>query len=364
MYVFFLGFPAVFLGTYIKDLVSALMPGLLLKPKYTVDLSLESSSFPEYDFTSFRQDADIILVSGDKPTSEAKSFYAHRTILAAASPFFRDMFTLPQPARPTNESDVDINGVPRIRLTETHVVLSLLLHLVYPFPKPKINAETFPLPLFSELLDAAAKYDLYFPLAFLRSTLISPDAGYITKDPTRVYAVAYRHDLETEAKEAMRWVVKTGVDISSQPLEDEWKYVSAWEYRRLEKWVRETRKRVADTVTTWFRQQVLDRRHLIAPGSDPIWDELAQLPTCMECNGSLYQRRDEPKWWLEFKKRMNEAQGVGMGGTDGMFEMSFLADVVKECGCPRCAGSVMISAQYLHELKAYIDAMISGADMA
>ncbi|KIL70484.1 hypothetical protein M378DRAFT_57611, partial [Amanita muscaria Koide BX008] len=282
-------------------------------------------------------DADIILVSGDKPTSEAKSFYAHRTILAAASPFFRDMFTLPQPARPTNESDVDINGVPRIRLTETHVVLSLLLHLVYPFPKPKINAETFPLPLFSELLDAAAKYDLYFPLAFLRSTLISPEAGYITKDPTRVYAVAYRHDLETEAKEAMRWVVKTGVDVSSQPLEDEWKYVSAWEYRRLEKWVRETRKRVADTVTTWFRQQ------------------LAQLPTCMECNGSLYQRRDEPKWWLEFKKRMNEAQGVGMGGTDGMFEMSFLADVVKECGCPRCAGSVMISAQYLHELKAYID---------
>ena len=186
------------------------------------DCESERSGLDIYDFTAPRDDADVVLVSGDRPASKAKAFYVHRAVLAAGSPFFRDMFELPQP--------VEQDARPQIQLTEPHAVLSLLLRLAYPVPKPALNRKTLPVPVLSEVLGASVKYDMTFPLAYLRAAIVSPGAGYLEDDPTRVYAVACRYGLESEAREAMRWAVRRGAEMGSMPLEaHEWKWVSAWD---------------------------------------------------------------------------------------------------------------------------------------
>ena len=301
------------------------------------DCESEKSS---YDFTVPRDDTDVVLVSGDKPPSEAKAFYVHRAVLAAGSPFFRDMFGLPQPA----EQDAR----PQIQLTEPHAVLSLLLRLVYPVPKPSLNRKTLPVPLLSEVLGAAVKYDLTFPLAHLRAAIVSPGAGYLEEDATRVYAVACRHGMESEAVEAMRWTVRRGVDVGSMPLEDEWKWVSAWEYRRLDRWVGERRRQVSALV----KRSYSDAAALEDAGQRP--------PKCVECNGSAFTAKDEPKWWPEYVRRVADPAL----GTDRIFDMDFLADVVNEAGCPRCAASVLGGAGFLLRLRRAVAAIVGGAEPA
>ncbi|KAK2465909.1 hypothetical protein APHAL10511_001550 [Amanita phalloides] len=309
------------------------------KPKLRDDSS-ESVDYSDYDFTLPIDDADIILVSGDKVPSEAKVYYAHRAVLAAGSPFFRDLFGLPQPVVAESAEE---GALPRIQMTEPHVVLSLLLRLVYPIPKPQLSRKTLPVPMLSEVLGAAVKYDLTFPLAYLRALVVSPGAGYLEEDATRVYAVACRHGMEREAGEAMRWAVKKGVDVGSMPLEEEWRWVSAWEYRRLETWTRERRRAVVLLVREWYSAAAEAEQ----PGTRP--------PKCVQCNGSPFTAKDEPKWWTEYMRRV----GDGWLGTERMFEMDFLADVVNESGCPRCAASVLGARGFLDGLRRAVAGVVA-----
>jgi len=310
------------------------------------DYDCDSEEGDSYDFTIPREDADVVLVSGDKPASEAKSFYVHRAVLAAGSPFFRDMFGLPQPVE---EEDSTTNKKPRIQLSEPHFVLSLLLRLLYPVPKPQLNRKTFPVPFLSEVLEAAAKYDLTFPLAYLRGLVVSPGAGYLEEDATRVYAVACRYGMEKEAEEGMRWAVKRGVDVGKMPLEDEWRWVSAWEYRRLEGWVRERRRRVVGLVERWYRDNDDEEEPTLRP------------PKCVQCNGSHFTAKEEPKWWDEYVRRVARCLD-GELGTDRIFEMEFLADVVNTGGCPRCAASVLGAAGFLSRLRLAVTAVVGDGD--
>ncbi|KAF8621922.1 hypothetical protein AX15_007417 [Amanita polypyramis BW_CC] len=316
----------------------------------------------EFDFTLPRDDADVVLVSGDKPASEAKAFYVHRMVLAAASPFFRDLFGLPQPksiacscdGTMTDGKAVD-SDLPRIRLTESHVILSLLLRLVYPLPKPHLSRSTLPVPMLSDLLGAATKYVMSFPLSYLWSVTMAPGAGYLEEDATRVYAIACRFEMENEAKEAMRWAMRKGVDVASMPLEDEWRWVSAWEYKRLEGWVGERREEVIKVIQGWYKAT--------AEADVVLFDEeVAQgegLPKCMQCNGSPFTSKEEPKWWTEFVRRVSEREKPGMWlGTGRMFEMDFLAEVVRDAGCPRCAGSVLSASRFLGALRCAVAAVV------
>lgn len=303
------------------------------------DCEFETSGVDNYDFTVPRDDTDVVLVSGDKPESEAKAFYVHRAVLGAGSPFFRDMFGLPQP--------VGQEARPRIQLTEPHAVLSLLLRLVYPVPKPPINRKTLPVPALSEVLGAAAKYDLTFPLAYLRGVIVTPGAGYLEEDATRVYAVACRYGLEREAREAMRWAVRRGVQVGSMPLEDEWRWVSAWEYRKLERWVGERRRQIAELVERSYSD------------ADALEDPRQRPPKCVQCNGSAFTAKEEPKWWPEYVRRIADPQL----GTDRIFDMDFLADIVNESDCPRCAASVLGAAGFLLRLQHAVAAIV-GAEPA
>jgi hypothetical protein len=95
----------------------------------------------DYQFDS--PDADIVL-----QTIDHNEFCVHSCILAAASPFFRDMFTLPQ-------GDIEKRSIAEIHVSEPSDVLDTLLRLVYPIPDPFIGS----LEELALVIEAAIKYD-------------------------------------------------------------------------------------------------------------------------------------------------------------------------------------------------------------
>ena len=158
-------------------------------------------------------DADVVL-----RTDDGAQLRAHRRVLIEASPFFRDLFSLPQP--PTTD-----DGVPVVDVTENSSIMEHLLLLVYPGADPTIST----LSEIAELLNVAVKYDMIRATETLRRLLVSP--CYIEKEPTRVYAIACRHDLEEEARLASRHTL--GINVLDCPLSEDLKYITAWSYHRL-----------------------------------------------------------------------------------------------------------------------------------
>jgi hypothetical protein len=74
-------------------------------------------------------DANLIVRSSD-----LVDFLVHKPVLAMASPFFKDLLSLPQP------SDGEfVDGLPVVQLSEDSEVLNTLVSMLYPIPtvKPK-----------------------------------------------------------------------------------------------------------------------------------------------------------------------------------------------------------------------------------
>ncbi|EIN09911.1 hypothetical protein PUNSTDRAFT_67047, partial [Punctularia strigosozonata HHB-11173 SS5] len=141
--------------------------------------------------------ADLILRSSD-----GFNFYVHQCILAEASPFFSTMLSLPQPdaeVAPTGEKHPDDkNGSSRaiVDMSENAQTLELLLRACYPYEEPDLDG----LDEVAAVLSAAVKYEMAAPIKMLRKRL----SKHAPTVPTRVYAIAVRHRLEPEAREAAR----------------------------------------------------------------------------------------------------------------------------------------------------------------
>src|SRR6266581_5857274 len=90
--------------------------------------------------------ADIIIQSCD-----FINFRVHKLLLSLSSPFFNDMFSLPQPS---NQEGID--GLPVVRLSEDAEVLNCLLTMLYPIPS--IVPDSYDKAV--ELLAACQKYDM------------------------------------------------------------------------------------------------------------------------------------------------------------------------------------------------------------
>jgi len=264
-----------------------------------------------YNFNA--PDADLILLSSD----DAK-FSVHRCILAAASPFFTDMFTLPQPLLLTPSHDIPIVPVSELRQT-----LDSLLRFVYPVEAPPILS----LGELNPVLGAALKYDFTSVISTLRRILVSPH--FLESSPTRVFAIASRYELEPEAQLASRYTLS--INILDSPLSDDLKYITAYSYHRL---------------------LDLHRRRAAAAL------ELLQVPEevkCMQCNGHGPIRTfSPPKWWKVWEEMARKRLAI-RPTTDTIFEMAFLAEAADLTGCPRCAGSILDSYVFLGELKRRID---------
>ena len=69
-------------------------------------------------------DTNLIIRSSD-----LVDFRVHKSVLAMASPFFKDLLSLPQP------SDSEMaDGLPVVRLPETSELLTSLISFLYPVP--------------------------------------------------------------------------------------------------------------------------------------------------------------------------------------------------------------------------------------
>ncbi|KAJ7678647.1 hypothetical protein B0H17DRAFT_944343 [Mycena rosella] len=129
--------------------------------------------------------ADVILRSSD-----GIDFRVYRVVLSLASPFFKQMFSLPQP--------VTEPEVPNITVTESALVLDRALRFWYPGAEP-VAGET--LDEFRDTLEAVIlKYDMQFLIPNAKKHL----RKHIDQDPLAVYAIACCHRWKDVALEAAK----------------------------------------------------------------------------------------------------------------------------------------------------------------
>lgn len=264
---------------------------------------------PSFDFP----DADLILRADGADASE---FRVHCCVLAISSPFFRQMFTLPQPLSPQANTDV-----PVIDLAENTKTVDILLRFIYPIPDPHITT----LDELALVLAAAYKYDMAVVIDSLRRQLV--ELRFVKEYPTRVYAIAARFDLEEEAKIASRYTL--GINVLDCPLHDDLKHITAYSYHRL-----------------------LDLHRRRAEAAMALL-QLQDNVKCMKCNGTQFHAFNPPRWWLDFEERAKEELRV-RPTTDVVFTMSFIARSA-QAGCERCAGSILDAHIFLENLKKSID---------
>ena len=135
--------------------------------------------------------ADVILQSSD-----LVDFYVHSSVLIVSSPFFRDLFSLPQPS-----NDAAPNALPVLRLSEDAETLDSLISMLYPVP-PEWPASS---DNFLALLAAAAKYDMDTAQSSIRVEINRRGLLSSTSDELfRVYAFACNKGLIPEMESSAR----------------------------------------------------------------------------------------------------------------------------------------------------------------
>jgi hypothetical protein len=135
--------------------------------------------------------ADVILESSD-----FVRFSVNRSVLVASSPFFADMFSLPQPPK-----DVAHGELPVVNLSEDAEVLNSLVSILYPAP-PEMPCSSDNI---LALLAAAAKYDMDGAQTSIREEISR--RGLLSStgaEAFRVYAVAYSKGPIPEVEDAAR----------------------------------------------------------------------------------------------------------------------------------------------------------------
>ncbi|KAF7986996.1 hypothetical protein HWV62_75 [Athelia sp. TMB] len=165
--------------------------------------------------------ADLILRSSD-----SVDFKVHKLLLSMGSPFFKDMFALPQ-----GHGGETGDGLPVVPVSGTARTWEMLLAMCYPMgvvEQPALNRVED----VNALLDAAVKYSLVAVEKRLREALIAPQL--LQDSAFRVFAVACRHKMVSEARAAARATLeKAIVDI---PLDPELDLVSVTNFLRLLKY--------------------------------------------------------------------------------------------------------------------------------
>ncbi|KAG9010654.1 hypothetical protein FRB94_010131 [Tulasnella sp. JGI-2019a] len=159
----------------------------------------------------FNELGDCILQCPD-----GTRFKVFRNILSLSSPFFYDLFNLPQEPNQnkSSTSSVDDGGMLVIDVSEDPRTLYTLLRLLYPTDVPIIDCYG----LATSLIEACDKYfirlDRLRASPSLRNLMIKP--ALLKEHGLRAYALAWRLGLEDEAKTASRYL--HSVDIKDRQI--------------------------------------------------------------------------------------------------------------------------------------------------
>ena len=132
-------------------------------------------------------------------SSDLVNFRVHKAVLAMASPFFKDLLSLPQP--PDSES---IDGLPVVQLTEDAELLHSLVSVLYPVPS--VIPHSCEKVLY--LLAACQKYDMVKAQSYIRAEVDNWSPwGFLPpfgNTVFRVYAIASEKGLVPEMESAAR----------------------------------------------------------------------------------------------------------------------------------------------------------------
>ncbi|KAH9169863.1 hypothetical protein EDB89DRAFT_1377990 [Lactarius sanguifluus] len=140
-------------------------------------------------------DADTILRSSDQV-----DFYVYRVILSKTSPFFKSMFSLPQP-----DTSVSEKQIPVISLTENSETIAVLLSSIQPTVAAKF-LQFVPLDVMIDALVAAKKYDMDVVSQCLVQKFAVSKA--MQDSPVEAFCLAYSHELGEAARAAAKASLK------------------------------------------------------------------------------------------------------------------------------------------------------------
>ncbi|KAK0447752.1 hypothetical protein EV421DRAFT_159198 [Armillaria borealis] len=250
-------------------------------------------------------DADVVLVGAD---DQKRRFAVHKCILSAASPFFKDMFMLPQP-------EATSGTPPVVDMIESSNVVFALLQFIYPVPNPVISTLNKLVPV----LIAAKKLDVDVAIDSLRKQLVLSD--HLENEPLRVYAIAARFDLQEELKIAAKYTLKK--NVLDCPLSEDLKHITAYDYHRL---------------------LDLHRRH-----SRAMQDALQSkryICRTKYCSPAV--------WWTKFIEVANK-ELAERPSTEVIFRPDFLQKCASSSSCENCPNSALYHYADLLTLKKFID---------
>ncbi|THH15192.1 hypothetical protein EW146_g5241 [Bondarzewia mesenterica] len=182
--------------------------------------------------------ADIILRSSDDV-----DFRVHKLILSLWSPFFKDMFSLPQPS-PTAIDNTTAGEIPVIPVTEDAETLDFMLRSIYPVRSPKIKK----LSDLRFVFEASRKYQIETFDGVAEESLM----GAVEQDPVSVYALACRFGLNEIASKAAPYTLNRPLSEFSDCLQ----YISGEDYWRLMKYRHGCAVAAREVVKTqsWFTE--------------------------------------------------------------------------------------------------------------
>ena len=180
-------------------------------------------------------DANVIIQSCD-----LVNFRVHQRTLAMSSPFFDDMFSLPQP----QSSDKEIvDELPVVRLPEDVEVLSGLISMLYPIPSRLPN--TYDKALM--LLAATQKYEMVGLQSRIRAEIQTRTFPTLTGPETfRSYAISSGGQLPSEAEKLAHLTLE--FPMTFEYLCDELPSFQGWALRDLVNF----RKRCRDNIVSCF----------------------------------------------------------------------------------------------------------------
>ena len=220
-------------------------------------------------------------------SSDVVNFRVNKVVVSVSSPFFADMFCLPQ--SPDNEV---IDGLPVVRLSERAETLDYLLTMLYPFPC--VVPDSYDKAL--QLLDAAQKY-MVGVQSYIRAQIKSREPILLTRNEAfRAFTISSGAKLLPEMETSARHTLEFPMILES--LTDELPLFEGWELRDLVRYRKRCRDRLRSTFDLFLDSNA---------GPSKIWF------VCTADTLHAYARREVfPKWLHDLlsNKRTNVQQGL------------------------------------------------------
>ena len=244
-------------------------------------------------------DANIIIRSSDNI-----DFRVHKSLLAMASPFFKDLLSLPQP------SDREIvDGLPAVRLPESSELLSCLISIIYPVPTVMPNSyekvlypcdmsavTTNPCYKVLYLLAACQKYDMNLVQSSIRAEVNRRGASLAPEgaEAFSAYAIATAKGLIPEMEDAAYLTLFQ--PMTFEILGEGLRFFQGWALRDLANF----RKRYIDNVITCLESFL----EVVPPGPSSIWVGCPEVMLTLSPSG-IYPTL--PTWLYQlFSRSLNE----------------------------------------------------------